>query len=76
MACRHRALVLVFVAAVVVFSLLAATQSTNAPEIPRTPWGAPDLQGIWDFRTITPIHRPEELGDKAFFTVEEAASLE
>ena len=21
---------------------------------PRTPWGEPDLQGIWDFATITP----------------------
>jgi hypothetical protein len=76
MAHQHRALVLGCVAAVVVFPLLAAAQSTNDPEIPRTPWGAPDLQGIWDFRTITPIQRPEELGDKAFFTVEEAASLE
>ena len=25
-----------------------------------TPWGAPDLQGIWDFRTITPLERPSE----------------
>ena len=25
------------------------------------PWGDPDLQGIWDFRTITPMERPAEL---------------
>ena len=31
-----------------------------AQPAPRTPWGQPDLQGIWDFRTITPIERPEE----------------
>ena len=43
---------------------------------PRTPWGDPDLQGMWDHRTITPLERPEELGDKAFLTEEEAASLE
>ena len=43
---------------------------------PRTPWGHPDLQGIWDFRTITPLERSEELGDRAFLTEEEAAEIE
>ncbi len=43
---------------------------------PRTDWGAPDLQGVWDFRTITPMERPEDLGDKAFLTEEEAAERE
>ena len=43
---------------------------------PRTDWGAPDLQGVWDFRTITPLQRPEDLGDKAFLTEEEAAERE
>ena len=50
---------------------LAAAQSA-----PRTSWGAPDLQGVWDFRSITPMERPEELADKAFLTPEEAAELE
>ena len=45
-------------------------------ESPRTAWGAPDLQGVWDFRTITPLQRPEDLGDKAFLTEEEAAERE
>ena len=30
----------------------------------RTAWGTPALQGVWDFRTITPLERPEELKDK------------
>ena len=42
----------------------------------RTAWGAPDLQGIWDFRTITPLERPRELADKAVLTAEEAAVQE
>ena len=42
----------------------------------RTAWGQPDLRGIWDFRTITPLQRPEDLGDQAFLTEEEAANLE
>lgn len=43
---------------------------------PRTPWGAPDLRGIWDFRTITPLERPEELAGKEVLTDEEAAEFE
>ena len=43
---------------------------------PRTPDGQPDLQGVWDYRTITPMERPASLGDKQFFTAEEAAKFE
>lgn len=60
------------VAAVVSFSEIPGTAQT----VQHTVWGQPDLRGIWDFRTITPLQRPEELGDKAFLTEEEAASLE
>ena len=42
----------------------------------RTAWGDPDLQGVWDFRTITPLERPAELADQEFLTEEEAAGLE
>ena len=41
----------------------------------RTPWGAPDLGGVWDFRTLTPLERPAALGDKAVLTPEEAAEF-
>ena len=44
--------------------------------IPRTPWGDPDLQGVWDYRTITPMQRPAELGDREYYTDEEVAALE
>jgi len=50
--------------------------STTAQDVLETPWGAPNLQGVWDFRTITPLQRPEELGEQAFLTEEEAANLE
>ena len=49
---------------------------TMAQDVPQTAWAAPDLQGVWDFRTITPLQRPEDLGDKAFLTAEEAAQRE
>ena len=41
-------------------------------QAPRTPWGDPDLQGKWSNATLTPLQRPAELGDKEFFTEQEA----
>ena len=42
---------------------------------PRTPWGVPDLQGIWDSKSSTPMQRPEEYADREFLTDEEVAAL-
>jgi len=63
-------------AIVVGFSSLATAPAAAQSEAPRTAWGAPDLQGVWDFRTITPMQRPERYGDKEFLTAEEAAQLD
>lgn len=60
----------------IALALLALAAPAPAQEADRTAWGAPDLQGVWDFRTITPLERPEELGDKAVLTAEEAAEYE
>jgi hypothetical protein len=43
---------------------------------PRTPWGDPDLSGLWTNATLTVLQRPAELAGKEFFTAEEAASFE
>ena len=48
----------------------------TAQTAPRTAWGDPDLGGIWDYRTITPMQRPEKYADQEFLTEEEAAALE
>ena len=69
----YRSLAAALFALVALSPVAVAAQSA---ETPRTAWGAPDLQGVWDFRSITPMERPEELGNKAFLTAEEAASLE
>ena len=42
---------------------------------PRTLWGDPDLQGVWDNATITPLERPTELCDRETLTDEERAAL-
>lgn len=54
----------------------ASPEGSAGAEVPRTPWGDPDLQGVWDYRTITPLQRSRELGDRAFYTDEEVAELE
>ena len=51
-------------------------RDSDTGTVPRTAWGQPDLQGIWDFRTITPLQRPSNLADKEFLTAEEAAEFE
>ncbi len=44
-------------------------------ETPRTPWGDPDLQGIWDYWTFTPLERPTALEGRDVLTDEEAAAV-
>ncbi len=51
----------------------AAAENWTAP---RTPWGDPDLQGMWDSRTATPFERPAVFGMREFMTEQEAAERE
>jgi hypothetical protein len=41
----------------------------------RTPWGDPDLQGIWSGETLTPLQRPARFANKAVLTPEEEAKV-
>jgi hypothetical protein len=42
----------------------------------KTPWGEPDLQGIWTDETTTPLQRPAKYADKESFTEAERAELD
>ena len=44
--------------------------------VPRTADGHPDLQGVWANNSATPLERPEVLGDRAYLTDEEVATLQ
>ncbi len=59
--------------AALVAAVAAAAIPLAAQELPRTPWGHPDLQGIWSNTTTTPLQRPEELAGRATLTAEERA---
>lgn len=62
-------------------ALAAATvagqsRTASGQTLPRTPWGDPDLQGVWSIATITPLERPTALAGKQVLTEQEAAELE
>ena len=63
-------------AAVAVTALLPTGALAQESGVPRTAWGAPDLQGVWDFRTLTPFERPAELENKDVYTADEVAAFE
>ena len=54
----------------------SSTAATNAGATFRTPWGEPDLQGIWNGETLTPLERPARWADKPVLTAEEAKAVE
>jgi hypothetical protein len=56
--------------------IAAAAAAETDFAVSRTSWGDPDLQGVWDYRTITPLERRQELGDREFYTDAEVAQLE
>ncbi|MCY4074424.1 MAG: hypothetical protein OXH04_03220 [Acidobacteria bacterium] len=52
----------------------AAFAIAQTAEAPRTPWGAPDLGGYWEYRSTTPLERPAELAGRERLTPDEEAA--
>ena len=59
---------------------LALTAAAQKPGFtpPKTPWGEPDLQGMWPLNHLisTPFQRPERFGDRRLMTDEEYAAAQ
>ena len=55
----------------VLLQLAAVPVEGQAPS--ETPWGHPNLEGIWLDVYATPLERPAALGDREFFTAAERA---
>jgi len=52
----------------------AAQQKTYVA--PKTPWGDPDLQGVWNDATSTPLQRPGNVGSKDVLSDDEAEEFQ
>lgn len=70
-----------FVSALSFLGLLLVTVQATAQsdadwQLPRTVDGHPDLQGVWENNTITPVERPDVFGDKELLTDEDVEFLQ
>src|SRR6266571_4539033 len=58
-------------------SAQAPVASATAPDPAlTTPWGEPDLQGIWTDETDTPLQRSPRFANQEFFTEAQRAELD
>jgi hypothetical protein len=60
-------------------SLLGQSTKAQSPKAwvpPKTPWGDPDLQGVWPGNVGVPMQRPANLGERTTLTDEEFAQRE
>ena len=81
---RVRILTLVGAGLVVVVGVMSSTQvglmgqaaGAQGDTSLKTPWGAPDRQGIWAEEFDTPLERPEGYGNREFYTDEEYAEAD
>jgi len=53
----------------------AASRTAPTPAL-TTPWGEPDLQGIWTDEASTPLERPAKYATQEFFTEAQRAELD
>src|SRR5215470_1715483 len=54
----------------------AAKVSAQANNVPRAADGHPDLQGVWNFSSLTPLERPPQFAGRPTMSLAEAAEFE
>lgn len=72
---RNCSPVLALISGIFIATPLLAQSSANW-EMPRTIDGHPNLQGVWENNTITPVERPAVFGDKEMLSDEDVEFLE
>jgi hypothetical protein len=77
------AAVAITAAAVSALNLAPITPTSAQANLPtplsstlKTPWGEPDLQGIWTVETGTPLQRPAKYADQEIFTEAQREELD
>lgn len=76
MTVRPLARVLAMAVVVVLSAIALGAQATGTYVSPKTPWGEPDLQGIWSGDTLTPLERPAKFANRPVLTEQEAEAIE
>ena len=56
-------------------SILSCVLQASDDSYPTTVWNTPDFSGNWDYGSLTPLERPEQFKDKAYFTEAEAEAF-
>ena len=85
--CNARAVVgaIALTACIGLSAVIVSSQSTppsntatagKSYSVPRTPWGDPDLQGMWPGNVSAPLQRPAEFGERTTLTDAEFAQRE
>jgi hypothetical protein len=74
---RFSGSVITVAVAAAVAAISASIEPTwaQAPTL-KTPWGEPDLQGIWTDENDTPLQRPAKYASQEFFTPAQRAELD
>jgi len=66
----------VALSAVIAVSITGTSAQAPAGAALKTPWGEPDLQGIWTDETNTPLQRAAQYANQEFFTDAQRAELD
>ncbi|MDA1076218.1 MAG: hypothetical protein O3A63_15885, partial [Proteobacteria bacterium] len=63
-------------ACLLLLTLSAVSQTADSDwQVPRTPSGRPDLQGVWANNSATPLERPDALAGREKLTPDEINTL-
>ena len=63
--------ILLLISMLTAISAIAVAQSNGKYVVPRTEYGQPDLQGVWNFSSSTPMQRSKRYGTQEFLTSEQ-----
>ena len=69
-----RSTVLFAIVAFIMFGVIVGPVWGQSNFGAQTPWGDPDLQGVWSYATLTPLERSPAVDGRAFYTPEEVAA--
>src|SRR5258708_7147753 len=71
-------MIAVAIAAAAVGAVISGSITRTSAQAPalKTPWGEPDLQGIWTYDSDTPLQRSPKYGNQEVFTAQQREQLD